>query len=425
MPKLSYRYYMLGLLTTIGAFNYVDRNVIALLLELIKQDLQLSDSQLGLLTGFAFFMFYGLAGIPLARWADRGNRNIIVTVTTGLWSVMVVACGLVGNYTQLLLVRIGVAVGEAGCLPTAQSLISDYFNRSERTHAMSIYWQCSPIAVIIGYLGAGWLAELVGWRMTLILVGIPGILLALLARLTLREPRLKQAKPLVDIQHPSFKEVLTTLWQQNTFKYITLAFCVAYFFGAGVGTWLPAFFIRNHGMTTGELGTWLTLAAGIGGLFGTYLGGTLASRYLPGREDIHLKVAAATQILLMLLYPVIYTASDKYTALAAYAISMIVLNLTNAPVFAAIQSVVNSRMRSVALAIIFLLGNLIGMGLGPLVTGILSDLFTSRFGEGDALRYTLLLFVPGKLWVAYYYWKAGNTIEEDILVDSELVGTRT
>lgn len=412
MTKFTYRYYLLGLLTIIGAFNYVDRIVISLLLELIKQDLQLSDSQLGFLTGFAFALFYALAGIPIARWADRGNRNTIVTVTTGLWSAMVVICGFVGNYTQLLLVRVGVAVGEAGCLPPAQSLIADYFDRTERPWAMSIYWLCSPIAVIIGYLGAGWLAEWVGWRMTFIVLGIPGILLALLAKFTLREPRiaLSASGP---VQHHAFKTVLTTLWQQRAFRYIVIGYCVAYFFSAGTGVWLPTFFIRSHNMSIGELGIWLTLTAGGGGLFGTYLGGVLASRYMANREELQLKGVAILQVLTAILFVIVYLSSSKYVSLASYTLAMILIHMCSAPVFAAIQSLVRDRMRSVALAIKFLLGNLIGLGLGPVATGVLSDLLMPTFGQ-DSLRYALVLFQPGFLWVMYYYWKAGNTVEADI-----------
>jgi len=197
IPKLAYKHYLLGLLTVVAAFNYLDRVVLALLLEPIKQEFQLSDGQLGFLSGFAFTLFYALAGIPIARWADRGNRNTIISVTTALWSSMVALCGLVGNFNQLLLVRMGVAVGEAGCLPPAQSLIANYFDRTERPRAMAIYWMCYPIAVIIGYLGGGWLIEAVGWRMTFVVIGLPGILLAVLVKFTLREPRLKQKKIVV------------------------------------------------------------------------------------------------------------------------------------------------------------------------------------------------------------------------------------
>ena len=416
--KLVYKNYMLVLLTVIAAFNYLDRYVLSLVLEPIKQEFQLSDSELGFMTGMAFALFYAIAGVPLARWSDRGNRNVVITITTGLWSAMVVLCGLVGNYTQLLLVRVGVAVGEAGCLPPAQSLIADYFNRAERPRAMATYWLCFPISVIAGFLGGGWLAETVGWRMTFIIMGVPGILLAILVKLTLREPRLKQTA-IIAVEHPSWSEVLTTLWQTLAFRHIALAFCVSYFFSLGVFTWMPTFFMRSHAMQPGELGTWMALLIGVGGLFGTYLGGVLTSRYAAGKEALQMRVVALAFILSASLGVMIYLPSNKYYALAFLAASVPLATLINGAIFSAIQSLVNDRMRSVAIALIFLFANLIGMGLGPLAVGVVSDLFVPLFGQ-DSLRYALVSFSPGLLWVAYHYWKAAATIEDDIRrVESE------
>lgn len=421
MPKLAYKHYMLALLTVVAAFNYVDRYVLSLLLEPIKQDFQLSDSQLGFLTGFAFALFYAVAGIPIARWADRGNRNTVVSTTTALWSAMVALCGLVGNYTQLLLVRVGIAVGEAGCLPPAQSLIADYFDRAERPQAMAIYWLCSPIAVIIGYLGGGWLAESLSWRMVFIVVGVPGILLAMLVKLTLREPRLERISTAV-VEQPSIKEVLNTLWQQRTFRYIVMGFCVSYFFGMGIFQWLPTFFIRSHGMDTGELGTWLTFALGVCGVFGGYLGGLLADRYAAGKEALQMRAVALIFVLYGILFVMVYLSPNKYNALALMSALGFFGALTTGPIFSAIQSVVNDHMRSVALALVFLLANLIGFGLGPIAAGVLSDLLTPMFGQ-ESLRYALVSFSPGYLWVAYYYWKAANTIEADIMIVESRVGS--
>jgi len=418
MSKLAYKNYMLVLLTVVVSFNYLDRYVLSLVLEPIKQEFQLSDSQLGFLSGFSFALFYAVAGIPIARWADRGNRNIIVAMTTALWSAMVVLCGLVGNYTQLLLVRVGVAVGEAGCLPPAQSLIADYFNRAERPRAMAMYWMSFPLSVIVGFLGGGWLAETVGWRMTFIVIGVPGILLAILVKLTLREPRLKQTTTVV-IEHPSWNEVLTTLWQTRAFRHIVLAFCVSYFFSLGMFSWLPTFFMRSHGMQPGELGTWLALTIGVCGLFGTYLGGVLPSRYAAGKEALQMRAVALLMVLSGLLNVMTYLPSDKYIAMAFLAMAAVVATSMNGAIFSSIQSLTNDRMRSVAIALIFLLANLIGMGLGPVAVGVLSDLFAPMFGQ-DSLRYALVLFSPGLLWVAYHYWKAAATIEDDIgRVESE------
>lgn len=412
MEKFQYKHYLLILLTVVAALNYVDRHIVALLMEPIKQDLQLSDSQLGFLTGFAFALFYAVAGIPISRWADRGNRNTIVFATTALWSSMVAVCGLVGNYSQLLLARVGVAVGEAGCLPTGQSLISDYFNRSERPHAMAIYWLCSPLAMIIAYLGGGFLFEYLGWRMTFVAVGLPGVLIAVLVKFTLREPRQSRQSQIVS-ERSSFKVVLATLSKQRTFRHIVMAFCVNYFFTIGAYQWIPTFFVRSYGMETSEVGSWLALIWGVCGLAGTYVGGYLTTRFAARKESSQMLFIAIVHILLALLFTLIYLSFNVHISLLMMAVITLVGTSTNAAIFAAIQSLTSERMRSTALALIFLLANLIGAGLGPIVVGISSDLLTPSFGQ-ESLRYALLLFSPGLLLVAYQFWKASITIEEDI-----------
>jgi len=411
MGKFQYKHYLLIVLTVVAAFNYLDRFVLSLLLEPIKQEFKLNDSQLGFLTGFGFALFYAVAGIPIARWADRGNRNIIVAVTTGLWSAMVVLCGLVGNFTQLLLVRVGIAVGEAGCLPTASSLIADYFDRTERPRAMAIYWLCVPLAVVIGYMGGGWLADHFGWRITFVVIGVPGILLALLAKLTLREPRLKQVKQVV--QQPSFKEVLLTFWQQPTLRYIVTAFSVAYFFSMGFSQWLPTFFIRSYNMEVSEIGAWFALAWGGFGILGTYLGGYLANRYAACREGLQMRGCALVFAISGLLYLGLFLSSNQYQSVTFMSVVGMIGAMCNGVIFSAIQSLVSERMRSVTLALIFLFANLIGLGFGPLVVGALSDLLAPAFGQ-ESLRYALAAFAPGLAWVAIFYWKASNTIEADI-----------
>ena len=412
MGKFQYKHYLLALLVVVAAFNYLDRVVLSLVMEPIKQEFQLSDSQLGFLSGIAFALFYAVAGIPIARWADQGNRNVIVTATTGLWSVMVVFCGVIGNFTQLLLVRIGVAVGEAGCLPTAQSLIADYFDRAERPRAMAIYALGAPLAVIIGYLGGGWLIEFYGWRITFIIIGVPGILLALLAKFTLREPRLDRKNQAIE-RLPSFKAVLMTLWQQPTFRSIAMAFSVSYFFSMGIIQWLPTFFIRSYDMSVGELGTWFALVWGGCGLFGAYLGGVLATRYAAHKESLQMQACAFLFGLGGLLYIMVFLSSNQYHAIALMAVAGIIMPMSTGVIYSAIQSLVNDHMRSVALAVIFLLANLIGFGLGPFAVGLLSDQLAPTFGQ-ESLRYALAAFSPGLIWVGFYYWRASRTIEADI-----------
>jgi len=412
MAKFSYKHYVLLLLTVVATFNYLDRFVLSLAMESIKQEFELSDSHLGFLTGFAFASFYAVAGIPIARWADRGNRNVIVTLTTALWSVMVAFCGLAYSYVQLLLVRVGVAIGEAGCLPPASSIIADYYDRAERPRAMAVYWLCGPLAVIIGYLLGGWLIGKVGWRLTFILIGMPGIFLALLVKFTLREPRL-QRPPEIIKSYPDFKEVLLILWQRRALRSIVIAFSVAYFFGLGFAQWLPAFFMRSHGMEAHEIGTWFAITWGGLGFLGTYVGGVLTNRYASCQEALQLRWIAVAFFISGALYLMVFLSGNQYHAIGYMALAGVVNAMCNGPIFSAVQNLVTDNMRSATLAIIFLLANFIGLGLGPLTVGVFSDLLEPTFGQ-ESLRYSMALFTPGLAWVGYFYWQASKTIEAEI-----------
>ena len=296
MPHSHYRQYMLLLLILLGVSSTIDRGLIALAVEPIKAEFQLGDAQIGLMNGFAFALFYAFAGIPIARWADRGNRNHVLTVVAALWSVMVVLSSMVTNFAQLLVVRVGVAVGESGCIPAAQSLISDYYSREERPKAIAIFWLCIPIATLLSFIGGGWLIEQVGWRYAFMIVGLPGLLLAILVKTTLREPRLKRKKSVAEAQ-PSFKSTLSDLWNGPVLRQLVLLYSLIAFFWTGISIWLPAFYMRSHGMSVSEVGVWIGLSIGCGGLLFTYLGGHLATRYAPGKESLQMKAVAFIMVL--------------------------------------------------------------------------------------------------------------------------------
>lgn len=412
MSKPLYKNYMLGLLTLVGVYNYIDRMMLSLMLEGIKQDLDLSDSQLGLLSGIAFALFYAAAAIPIARWSDKGDRSLIVTVTTALWSGMVALCGLVGSFSQLLLVRVGVAIGEAGCLPPAQSLIAEYFDRGERPRAMAMYWLCAPIAVIVGYLIGGWLIDQYGWRTTFIIMGLPGLVLAGLVKLTLREPRKSTVKQNTS-DSPTFRAVLITLWQEKTYRTISIAFCIAYFFGFGIFQWLPTFFIRSHGMSVTEVGAWFAFSWGVCGLVGGYLGGVLVSKFMSNQEGRQMRGIAVIFILQGLLFAAVCFSASQVVSLVCLSALGVLIAIPNGAVFSAIQSLVNDRMRSVAIALLFFFSNLVGYGLGPLAVGFLSDGLASHFGD-ESLRYALVAFSPGYMLVAFFYWSASRSIDQSI-----------
>lgn len=416
--------YLLALLTVILAFNYVDRFALGVLLQDIKVELALSDTQLGLLTGIAFAVFYSVMGIPIARWADRGNRVTIISLTTGLWSIAVAVCGAAVNFTQLLLMRMGVAVGEAGCFPPALSLISDYFNRTERPRAVAYYMLGAPLAMVIGYFAAGWLNEYYGWRMTFLLLGLPGIGLAVLAAWMLKDPRFSKAPAAhseatlpvpPDSARPAstLREVVRTLWANEAFRHIFFCFSVWGFFGYGIMQWLPVFFIRSHHLATGELGSWLALTYGVGSVLGTWLGGEWAARYAANNERLQFVSMALMYVAAAVLWVGVYLAPDQRWAFAMLAATSIAAGLANGPLFAATQTLVPPRMRAMSISIMYLFCNLIGMGLGPLAVGALSDALQPSLGD-ESLRYALLTFSPGYLWCAWHLWKASRTVTRDV-----------
>lgn len=425
MRTTGYRTYLLILLTVILTFNYLDRWVLGVVLQDIKVDLQLSDTQLGLLTGIAFAIFYSVMGIPIARWADRGNRVTIIALSTGLWSVAVALCGTATGFTQLLLIRIGVAVGEAGCLPPAHSLIADHFTRSERPRAAARYLLALPISLTIGYFAAGWLNQLYGWRVTFIIVGLPGILLAVLAWFTITEPRrLKataaaQRSAITPAAEPSVTKVCVTLWANATFRHLLICFSVWYFFGYGLQQWLPAFFIRSHGLATGELGTWFAVIYGLGGILGVYLGGEWAARYAAGNEQLQLVACAIAFTFFAVLNACAFLAPDRYLAFGALALGTLGGNMAQGPIIGTIQTLVPPRMRAMSIALIYLFANLIGMGLGPLAAGMLSDVLRPQFAE-ESLRYALIALCPGYFWAAWHLWRASRTVPRDIAIDEHL-----
>jgi MFS transporter, Spinster family, sphingosine-1-phosphate transporter len=410
------RRYLLLILLTVFAFNAMDRLALGLLLQDIKSDLHLSDTQLGLLTGIAFALFYSSMGIPIARWADRGDRITILSVTTFLWSMAVALCGVATSFLQLLLIRIGAAVGEAACNPVSHSLIAQHFSRAERPQATAIYMLGGPLSVFFGYFLAGWLNELYGWRLTFILLGLPGVALAILIRSTCPETRHPTAAsdPAERLQsRVGLLVVCATLWRNATFRHLLLCFAVTSLFSYGVVQWQPAFFVRSHGLSTGELGGWLTLVYGLGGLVGTYWGGRWAARLATHNERLQLEAMAVIYTVFAIVSALTYVTHNRYVAFAILALTTVASTLTAAPLFSTIQTLLPDDMRATAIAFIYLFANLIGMGLGPLALGALSDSLQGLFGQ-ESLRYAMIALSPGYLWSSWHLWRASRTVMADL-----------
>lgn len=416
MLSPAYKRYVLAAVTAVYTLNLVDRGLIMLLLQPIKEDLQLSDTQLGLLTGIAFGLFYATLGLPIARWADRGNRVTITSLAIGLWGLTVMSCLFVSNYVQLAFARVAAAVGESGCKPPTYSLVGDYFPEpAERVRAMSIYWLGSPLSALISFILGGWLNELYGWRITFLLMGIPGLILAVLIKWTIIEPRahLSPARIEERPRQPPLKAVLAVLWHRRSLRHVCVALILLYTMTMGLNPWYAAFLMRTHGMGTAEVGVWLGLIIGLSGIAGILLGGYISSRWFATDERAQMRMSGVTIASLVPFFVLFLTVPQPLQALLALTPLMAVLAFFFAPTYALMQRLVADEMRATVLAVIMLLANLIGMGVGPLIVGILSDLLQPALGA-DALRYAMLSMSLVALWSGYHFWRAGQSVTDDL-----------
>jgi MFS family permease len=410
----AYLRYALGLLTVVYVINFVDRQILAILLQSIKSDLHLRDWELGLLSGTAFGIFYATLGVPIARLADVFSRKGVIAVCLAIWSGMTALCGTASGFAMLLVYRVGVGIGEAGGSPPAHSLISDYFPPERRATALGIFSLGVPIGILIGFLAGGWLDQTLGWRMAFVIVGLPGLLLGLLVVFTLKEPPRGHSEGLTTQgDAPSASEVIRFLWRSRAFRHISFASALYAFVGYSSVNWTPSFLIRSHGMTTGEIGFWLALIYGIGGGLGTVGGGILADRW--ARSDLRGRAfVPAIAMLAALPFSILVFTTDSVTvALAALCAPAMLGLMYQAPAFAITQSLATPAMRATAAAVLLFVINIIGLALGPLATGVLSDVLEPRFGD-DSLRYALLIVSCVLPWSGVHFWLGARTLETDI-----------
>jgi predicted MFS family arabinose efflux permease len=409
-----YSYYVLGLLFVVYVVNFIDRQILAILLDPIKEDLGVSDTAMGFLTGFAFAFFYTIAGLPIARWADSGVRRNIIALGLAAWSLMTAVSGLARNFAQLAIARVGVGVGEAACTPPAHSLISDYFPPARRATALTSYATGIHVGIMIGFLAGGWLTELFDWRTAFFVAGLPGLLLAVVVRLTLREPARGQSEVgHVDTRGASVREVARFLLARRSFVFVQLAGGLHALAAYGLAVWVPAFLGRVHDMGPAEIGTGLALVAGPGGAAGVFLVGKLSDRLSPRDARWYLWLPTLTALLPLPFTLGFLLLDDRFWALACYLPHTLLGSGYVGPKYALTQSVVKVRMRAQAAAIMMLFTNLIGLGAGPQVVGILSDLFSAGSGA-HSLRYALLIMVIFNVGVAVLYLVAARTVREDL-----------
>jgi MFS family permease len=424
--KPAYRWYVLALLTLVYTFNFVDRQLVVILQEQIRADLSLMDWQLGLLSGFVFAIFYSVLGLPIAHLSESVGRKRVVAVALAFWSVMTALSGAAQNYAQLLLLRIGVGTGEAGGSPPSHSMISDIFPLRRRALALSIFSMGVYFGYLLAYGFGGWIAESLGWRLTFVVVGLPGVLLAVIVAFTIKEPPrgLAERREVNDggrglaeteTVATTFRATLQMLWSRKSFRHIALGASLQSLAGYGVGNFAPSFVIRAHGMNIAEAGWQLALVTGIGGAVGVVFAGWLADRLAPRGAHWYVLIPAIALILSLPLTILAFSAPTPGEMFLSYAPYVILGAMWLGPSIAVTHSLVGLRQRAVASAALFFILNLIGLGLGPLIVGTLSDLMRPDFGDADGLRYSIIsTALVVKTWAIAHFLLAARSVAADI-----------
>lgn len=431
----AYTRYAMGLLLAIYIVNFLDRQVVNILAEPIKNDLGLADWELGLMSGLAFAVFYTFLGIPIARLAERRHRPIIIGASVVAWSGFTALCGAAQNFTQLVACQIGVGVGEAGCTPPAHSLIVDYVPKEKRASALAFYSMGTPLGGLVGMIMGGLVADAYGWRAAFLVAGAPGILFALLVLTTLEEPRRLMGCHAAQVKAAttSFGETLKGLTHKPTFWFIAFAAAIKAFIGYGHAPFTASFFMRNHfdeiaGLArqagslfsfdmgpVGFLGLALGLIVGVGGATGSWLGGWLADKF--GVKDLraYMVAPAIASLVTIPIYITAVTVDSAVLGILMLAANALLGTIWYGPVYGTAQSIVPPHMRATTAAILLFIINLIGLGLGPLAVGLLSDWFNHDLGLGSAqgVRWALIVSTLFGLVAFAFFWIARKTIRED------------
>ena len=396
--------YVLALLTVVYAFNYLDRQLLAVLMEPIKAEFGASDTELGMLTGFLFAAIYTVAGIPVARLADLLGRRTVIAVALAVWSAMTVLTGFANSFAQLRLARIGVALGESGGTPPSFALISDYFPADRRGTALGLFAIGVPIGTLLGNVLGGWIGAEYGWRAAFLWLGAPGLALALLFGLTVREPA-RAAPP----SGTSIFDVIGIVFAQPAFLWMIGGVSFAAFAGYGFGIWKSPFLMRVHHFSLVDAG----FAVGFVGLFtgvaSSFLGGWLADRAVKRDPRGPMRVAALSALLALPFQLAFLFCPDPWIALLVIAPIGVVGGMWPPPTYAASQNLVPAHMRALTTAVLLFFLNLIGLGLGPLAVGMLSDHFREQFAH-ESIRYALGCVTFANLLGAYCYWRAAQAM---------------
>lgn len=415
-----YRYYVLIMVTLVSMINIADRLIMSILMEDIKADFQLSDTQVGLLVGLAFALFYALMSFPIARWADIGNRKNILSLAVILWSGMTALCGAAVGFYSLFLARLGVGVGEAGGSPPTYSLIADYFKPSERARAMGVYMVGAALGTGGGLIIGGILGEMLGWRKTFLVLGIPGVLLGVLFFFSVKEPQRGRldAGEEKDKQAQAIKKTLKSLAANSIFIRISMSFAMLTMIGYAMAFWLAPIMLRNFDIPLSKVGLYLGLtyiAAGIPApLIGGYFTDCMAKR--DARWRAWIPAIAIIIVALALWFCVMASSFEVF--ISCFVVAYFVFMIPQGATLSVLQSSLGAGERAVGSSFALMINSLMGAALGPLLVGMLSDSLSAEHGV-KSLNYALIWVCIGASFIGcfYYLWTAqamSAEIEEDI-----------
>jgi MFS family permease len=431
----AYRRYVLWLLLLVYVINFLDRQVINILAEPIKDELHLADWQLGLLSGFAFGIVYTILGFPLARAADRHNRSVIISACLAGWSLFTGLSGLAQNFVQLVAARAGVGIGEAGCTPTSHALIADYTPREKRASALAFYAMGTPLGSLLGLAIGGALSDLFGWRRAFMVAAAPGLVLALVCLVTLKEPRQRIAQVVQATTAKAadglatFSETFRYLCTKRAFWWLAFGAGIRSFLGYGHAPFVPSFFYRVHGPEVAQLaahfgmkkGAFIGLAlgvmTGVGGAIGSWTGGQIADRW--GAKDLRI-FASLPALAVLVSFPftvTLYTTDSTVLALGLYFFPAFLGTLWYGPIYASAQGMVPQRMRAMSASIMLFIINFLGLVCGALAVGAISDICNKVLGLGPAegVRWALIASTTGGLISALLFWLARKDVRGEMV----------
>lgn len=413
-----YRWYVLGLLWAVAVLRFVDLQILAVLLEPIKQEFQFSDTQLALLGGLAFALFYGILGLPVAWLADRCNRRNIIAASVSLWSLMTALCGSATGFTSLFLARMGVGIGEAGAYPPSTSLLADYFSPRERPLACSILASAIPVGVFVGFMVGGVVAQYWGWRTAFQVVGWPGVVIGVLVFFSLREPLRGATEPQQQASPAAAQETmkasLRILLGNRLYRQVLVASCLFTLGAAGSGVWIPAYFMRHHSLAPAEAGFWMAILYGGAGLLGALCSGYCAGRIeQPGSPGSGAaRVCALSLMFTLPIIPFIFHLPQTAVALGFLGIMAFLMHMNTGPVLVLLQQCGGCRRRAMAHAVSVLVSNLVALPLGPLFVGLCSDLFSAQYGSAVLGWAILTLLLATWSTSSWFFIKVLRNLED-------------